>query len=68
LNRKRIAFIALGWGGSWLLGGILFIIATTAFTNLLAALLAILAILLTGTMGGGVMFTQYRRAHPKSNT
>jgi predicted Ser/Thr protein kinase len=68
LNRKRIAFIALGWGGSWLLGGILFIIATTAFTNLLAALLAILAILLTGTMGGGVMFTQYRQAHPKSNT
>jgi hypothetical protein len=63
LNRKHIAFIALGWSLSWLVGGLLFIVATTAFVELLSGLLAILAILAAGAIGGSMMFTQYRRAH-----
>ncbi len=62
LNRRRRAFIALGWSAGWLVGGLLFIIATTALVELLSALLAIVAVLLAGALGGAVMFSQYRQA------
>jgi hypothetical protein len=65
LSRKQIAFIALGWSLSWLLGSILFVIATTAFAKLLSGLLVLLAAMLTGAIGGGVMFSQYRQAYQK---
>jgi len=63
LKRKQLAFIALGWGVSWLLGGLLFIIATTAFRGLFSALLVILSMLLASSIGGAILFSQYRQAH-----
>jgi hypothetical protein len=59
LTRRQIAFIALGWLLSWLVGGLLFVLATTAFTGPLSALLIIFAMILAGAIGGGVMFVQY---------
>ena len=61
LKRKQLVFIALGWGVSWLIGGLLFIVATTAFVELLSGLLVIFAILLAGAIGSAIMFRQYRQ-------
>ena len=68
LTRKQLTVITLGWGVSWLLGGILFIIATSAFVDLLAAVLVILAMLLAGAIGGVIMFKQYRQAQQALDT
>ncbi len=64
LRRKQVAVIAFGWWLGWIIGVALFVIATSAFTKLLAAFLAILAIMLGGAIGSWVMFTQYCRAYP----
>jgi hypothetical protein len=61
LTRRQMAFMALGWGLGWLLGGILFSLATQVPVKPLSGLLVILAVLLGGATGGGVMFTQYRQ-------
>ena len=63
LTRRQLAIIALGWLGSWLFGGLLFVLATIAFKGPLAALLIIIAMLLAGMIGGGVMFIQYRETY-----
>lgn len=68
LKRKQIAIIALGWGISWLLGGILVMIATKRFGELLSALLVILAMLLAGTLGGAIMFRQYLQGFKENST
>ncbi len=68
LKRKQIVFIALGWGISWLFGGILIIIATTTFEKLLSALLVVLAMLLAGAIGGVIMFKQYRQLYQQIRT
>ena len=68
LNRKHIAIIALGWGLSWLLGGILFLIATTRFAGLPSALLVILSTLLAGAIGGVIMFRQYPQGQQETGT
>jgi hypothetical protein len=61
LTRKQVAIIALGWLLSWLVGGLLFVLATIAFKGPLAGLLIIIAMILAGVTGGWVMFSQYRR-------
>jgi hypothetical protein len=48
-------------GLGWLVGGILFTLATQVPVKPLSALLVVLAVLLGGATGGGVMFTQYRQ-------
>jgi hypothetical protein len=62
LTGKQVAIIALGWGLSWLLGGVLFIVATSAFARLLSAMMVILSMLIAGGIGSAIMFRQYRQA------
>jgi hypothetical protein len=59
LRQKQLAFITLGWGISWIIGGILVTIATTAFVELASALLVIIAMFLAGGIGATIMFRQY---------
>jgi hypothetical protein len=61
LTRKQVAIIALGWLLSWLVGGLLFVLATIAFKGPLAGVLIIIVMILAGVTGGWVMFMQYRR-------
>jgi hypothetical protein len=61
MTRKQILMIALGWLGSWLLGGLLFVLATTTLAELASVLLIIVAMLAAGMLGGGVMFKEYRQ-------
>jgi hypothetical protein len=63
LSRRQVAIIALGWLLSWLVGGLLFVLTTIAFKGPLAGLLTIIAMLLAGVIGGGVMFSQYRETY-----
>ena len=66
LTRKQVIVIAFGWWLSWLIGVVLFVMATSTSAKLLSAFLAILAIVLGGVVGSWVMFAQYRRAQSNS--
>jgi hypothetical protein len=46
---------------SWLVGGLLFVLATTALSGPASGLLIIVAILAAGMIGGRVTFQQYRQ-------
>ncbi|HEU0295978.1 MAG TPA: protein kinase [Anaerolineales bacterium] len=61
MTRKQILMIALGWLVSWLLGGLLFVLATTALTGPASGLLVIVAMLAAGLLGGWVTFKEYRQ-------
>lgn len=62
LTRKQLVMLALGWFLSWLVGGLLFVLATTTFTGPVSAFLILFAMLAAGMIGGGVTFKQYQQA------
>jgi hypothetical protein len=54
--------IAFGWLVSWLVGGVLFVLATAVSSGPVSGLMIIFGILLAGGIGGGVTFRQYLQA------
>ncbi|MBI3169567.1 MAG: serine/threonine protein kinase [Chloroflexi bacterium] len=62
LTRRQIAGIAFGWMFSLIFGLGLAAFITSVIKELPAAILASLAIFAGGSMGGWIMFAQYRRA------
>ncbi len=66
LTRRDAVVVGLGWGLSWLLGGVMFAVGTQVEPRPLSGVIVVLAIALAGGMGGWITFGRLRAARERT--
>ncbi len=66
LTRRDMAFVGLGWGLGWLLGGVMFALGTQVEPRPLSGVIVVLAIALAAGIGGWITFGRLRTAQDQT--